>query len=95
MHTLIVDQQLADGVQRTFKVITLTNGPSRSPWPSISPLASTSVCEHDTMNYSDKYDAYYCATCDIWTEKKCKDITCEFCATRPDKPSQIIPGMEE
>lgn len=39
--------------------------------------------------YSDKYDAYYCKTCDEWLEQKCNDEDCEFCSIRPDKPGNI------
>lgn len=35
------------------------------------------------------YDAYVCLDCDVWTEKVCDDPKCEFCSTRPEKPSQI------
>lgn len=42
------------------------------------------------IQYSNKYDAYYCELCNEWSEKKCEDPECEFCSTRPDKPSQRI-----
>ena len=40
-------------------------------------------------SYSEWYDAYYCESCDIWLESKCKDKVCGFCSERPDKPSQV------
>lgn len=27
--------------------------------------------------------------CDVWIEKACKDKTCDFCPTRPEKPSEV------
>lgn len=38
--------------------------------------------------YSGKYDAYYCKACDVWLEGNCNDPECEFCSSRPEKPSQ-------
>lgn len=37
----------------------------------------------------EKHDAYACLHCDEWTEKKCKYELCEFCAARPEKPSEV------
>ncbi len=37
--------------------------------------------------YNDKHDALYCAACDVWLQKKCGDPACDYCQTRPDKPS--------
>ncbi|MEC1177517.1 hypothetical protein P9B03_03390 [Metasolibacillus meyeri] len=34
----------------------------------------------------DKYDAYFCATCNKWLEEKCSDPDCYYCPQRPDKP---------
>lgn len=42
------------------------------------------------VQYSNKYDAYYCELCNVWLEKTCEDPECEFCSTRPEKPSQRI-----
>lgn len=36
--------------------------------------------------YDEKFDAYYCFSCDVWCESKCSEPTCYFCASRPDKP---------
>lgn len=48
-------------------------------------------CESELdIKYSGIHDAYYCETCDIWLEQKCKDDDCEYCVDRPEKPSQII-----
>jgi hypothetical protein len=38
--------------------------------------------------YNYEHDAYYCELCNIWAEPKCSNSECEFCATRPEKPSQ-------
>lgn len=38
--------------------------------------------------YSEKFDAYYDDETDEWLESKCDDLTCEYCAARPEKPSE-------
>ena len=40
-----------------------------------------------------RYDAYYCPGCDIWLEPVCGSPLCEFCAGRPERPSEA-PGEE-
>lgn len=49
-----------------------------------------SICRkgHET-EFSEKYDSFYCLKCDYWWDEKCTDATCEFCSTRPDKPSMM------
>ncbi len=49
------------------------------------------TCGHGKENLmrDEKHDAYFCKACDEWIEKKCSDKTCEFCPTRPDKPSEV------
>lgn len=37
----------------------------------------------------DRHDAYLCLPCDRWIEKKCRDEKCSYCATRPEKPSEV------
>lgn len=37
---------------------------------------------------NEKHNAFYCPKCDAWLEPKCKVPTCEWCAPRPDKPSE-------
>ncbi len=46
------------------------------------------VCESEKQ-YSNKYDAYFCELCNKWLEEPCKDPECQFCTTRPEKPSQV------
>lgn len=43
------------------------------------------------IKYSEKYDAYYDESTGEWTESKCDDPTCEYCANRPDKASDETP----
>ena len=47
------------------------------------------LCTHcfEPIKYSTKYDTFYCKECDKWFETTCSDINCEFCAKRPNKPS--------
>lgn len=60
----------------------MASGPNcDSPW--------CSKCNSE-IQYSNKYDAYYCELCNEWLEPKCEDPECEFCNTRPNKPSQRI-----
>lgn len=42
------------------------------------------------LQRDEKHDAYFCAACDSWREKKCSDPECEFCAGRPERPSQVV-----
>jgi hypothetical protein len=37
----------------------------------------------------ERVDAYACLACDVWLEDPCNDPTCEFCAKRPGRPSDI------
>lgn len=37
--------------------------------------------------YSEKWDAYYCPSCNVWLEAACKDPECRFdCKNRPPYP---------
>jgi hypothetical protein len=36
--------------------------------------------------YSDKHDAMFCKTCNVWLEGRCNDPNCEFCLNRPEIP---------
>ena len=42
------------------------------------------------IKYSEKYDAYYDEETGEWTESKCDDPTCEYCAERPEKPMVTV-----
>jgi len=48
-----------------------------------------SVCGR-VERYFFKYDALCCFTCDEWIESSCSDPDCEFCASRPDYPSEAL-----
>jgi len=55
-------------------------------------MAHAPTC--DTCGEVSKYrdpdhDAYTCEGCDVWVEKQCGDATCEFCASRPERPSEV------
>lgn len=40
--------------------------------------------------YSTLYDAMFCPRCAAWTERRCSDPDCSFCATRPEVPPTLI-----
>ena len=46
----------------------------------------------ERASYNVHYDAYYCASCDIWLEPVCTSPLCAYCAHRPDRPSDGIEG---
>ena len=44
---------------------------------------------------SDRYDAVYCRTCDLWLESPCEDSSCwAGCAVRPAKPSAAVLALQ-
>ncbi len=45
-------------------------------------------CEkcNNSLIYSEKYDAIFCAYCNEWIERRCGDPNCDFCKDRPDTP---------
>jgi len=45
------------------------------------------------FDYSQGYDAEFCRACDRWWAKACSDPRCEFCATRPARPS-LAPDLD-
>ena len=40
--------------------------------------------------YSKKFDAYYCAKCNLWLEEKCVDPLCKLCKQRPIRPLKPV-----
>ena len=36
--------------------------------------------------YYDRYDAYFCAECNLWLERACADPSCDYCCDRPATP---------
>jgi hypothetical protein len=36
--------------------------------------------------YYDRYDAYFCAECNLWLEGACTDHSCDYCRDRPARP---------
>lgn len=43
---------------------------------------------------NERYDAYYCEVCDMWTETVCEHKDCYYCKDRPAKPSDCIQVAE-
>jgi len=41
----------------------------------------------ERLAYNEEYDSVYCIPCDEWQDIPCEDPTCEYCADRPEKPS--------
>jgi predicted RNA-binding Zn-ribbon protein involved in translation (DUF1610 family) len=44
---------------------------------------------NNLVSYAEKYDAYYCPTCNEWLEQKCSDPECTFCPNRPANPVEV------
>jgi len=42
-------------------------------------------CETE-VTYSEKFDTFYCTTCNLWLEERCVDPLCKMCAKRPIRP---------
>lgn len=53
-------------------------------------------CEESNWptHYNNTYDAHFCPDCDVWLEERCDDIECDYCSTRPAKPSKA-PEFDE
>lgn len=45
----------------------------------------------EALSYHHTHDAEYCASCDEWRGMACDDPACNYCITRPERPS----GNEE
>ena len=41
----------------------------------------------ERLSYNDEFDSIYCVPCDEWRDIACEDPTCDYCAERPEKPS--------
>jgi hypothetical protein len=39
--------------------------------------------------YCDEHDAYFNPLTDTWLDSTCDDSNCEYCSTRPEKPSAV------
>ena len=44
------------------------------------------------LQYSEEFDAYYCALCNQWNEERCADPDCPYCPERPQRPNYITHG---
>jgi hypothetical protein len=51
-------------------------------------LICTCDGEGKPREYSDKYDCYYCGSCNKWIEDICTDRDCVFCNSRPLTPNE-------
>ena len=49
------------------------------------------ICCQTPKLYSEEHDCFYCKPCNKWLEEKCDDEECEYCWTRPPKPSDCEP----
>lgn len=38
---------------------------------------------------SARWDSYACVACDVWIEKSCDNPVCNYCTSRPNRPSQV------
>jgi len=56
-------------------------------WLSHGTISTEKCTEcNEWLLYFDKYDANCCPWCNIWSDSKCSDTNCEFCANRPETP---------
>lgn len=55
-------------------------------------LANSKKVSHEghITGFATTYDTGYCLTCDAWLSNNCGDEKCEYCASRPEKPSAAI-----
>ena len=44
-----------------------------------------SQCQSNLVYYDD-FDTYFCPKCNSWTESKCSDPHCKYCANRSEQP---------
>lgn len=51
----------------------------------------TLICKdcRTRLSYSEAHDAEFCRKCDTWKITKCSANFCEFCPSRPEKPSDL------
>lgn len=38
---------------------------------------------------AERWDAYYCPSCNEWLEATCDDPECGFCRNRPENPIEV------
>ena len=38
----------------------------------------------EVVEYVERFDAYWCHRCAVWTEERCSDDSCRYCARRPE-----------
>ena len=57
-------------------------------WKRIEGFILDEECDkcHNLLILYEKYDAYFCASCNEWKEDTCANPNCEFCKDRPEKP---------
>ena len=66
------------------------------PWPNTQPFyygppykvtcSTGPYPELEERKYSEKHDAWYDPFTNEWSESKCLDPECEYCANRPERP---------
>lgn len=45
---------------------------------------------NNVLFYYDRYDATFCAYCNVWITPNCGKGDCYYCNTRPNTPLDII-----
>lgn len=55
------------------------------------PLKAVALCWQckGELKRNETHDSHYCDYCDEWREASCGDKACEFCFSRPRKPSEL------
>jgi len=42
----------------------------------------------EKIHLNIQHDSYFCQECNIWIAENCKEVSCDFCASRPETPLQ-------
>jgi hypothetical protein len=68
--------------------------PWTQPWrPGDAPIyygppyrVTCTTSSNKDLGYSEKYDAHYSKSENVWLDDKCTDPSCKYCSTRPERP---------
>lgn len=70
-----------DEADREFVRTTFTSAPSGPHRSKHCSECTGRVC------FDERWDAFFCPSCDVWLEAACGARRCAFCGGRPARPS--------